>query len=187
MSVGKSKSKSSSSSKPLTADEVATYFSKIDELSGGRLGDYARTGTQATQYMPLTTEQIQSLGGLGATRELQTNRARAQAIQEIASDPSLSVFQKQRARQLTDRDYTDALDAIAKETEAAIGGTAERDKVRQYQSELANNALRLEDLQTLAQIFFGGRGQTSSSSSRSSDFSLGFNRPSSGGGALAGS
>lgn len=256
---GKSESSSSQQSRPLSADEVAAYFYKLDELTGGtpgtratpavmrrrrssrvqddtdspnqmrryddpygyaravverpaqpgtprtpgRLLNFATEGTPATPYEGLTPEQIEEVsyqsltpeqlrdfGGAGATRELQATRARQQAVEELTADPSLSTFQRQRTRQLTDQDYGDRLDAIAKETEALMTGAAQTDAQRQfeagkartdvrsneaarrYEAALKNANLTREDLITLANIFFGGRGQASSGSGSSSAFNI---------------
>jgi hypothetical protein len=80
------------------------------------------------------------------------------------------VDQKFRAQQLTDRDYTDRLDAIARETEVTKTSLAKD-----------NALLNREDLETLAQIFFGGKGQyaksSGTSSGGSSEFNFGLSRP----------
>lgn len=169
MSVGKSKSKSSSA--PLSPQQVAGYFQQLDRLVGGRLGEFATGGTPATPYEGLTTEQLRALGGAGATRESAAERARRQAIEEIAADPSLTTFQRTRARQLADQDFADRLDAIARETEAGLAEMASEEARRRYEADRLNAALTREDLEALANIFFGGRGQTSSSTSRGFSFS----------------
>lgn len=190
LSLGRRKSSQQQQSAPLTPDEVAGYFGKIDELTGGRLGGYAREGTapidyESPTYEGATPEQIRALGGAGATRELKANQARARAIEEIGADPSFSVAQKQRARQLTDADYGDRLDAIAKETEATLAGTAIDESGRRYQAgadearrryeaQLRNAGLRAEDIERIAGIFFGGKGTQSSGGSTARGFDFGF-------------
>ena len=162
-SFGKSRQKSSQSSQqqsnPLTPEEVAQYFGQLDELTGGRLGSYAKTGTK-----PATAEEIQALGGLGATRRLEAEQARGGALDRIVADPSLTLAQRQRSSQLSDRDYSDRLDAIAKETEAAKTGLAQQ-----------NAKLTREDMELLAQIFFGGKGQRSSGTSSGSSSGRSYN------------
>lgn len=148
-SMGQSRSRSKNSSTqrsdPLSPDKVAAFFSKIDSLSDGRLNKFATQGTQA-----LTPEQLKAVGGAGASRELQVRQARQNAVSRINSDPRLTLSQRQRAQQQTDSESSDRLDAIKKETEAALTGIAQD-----------NNKLPREDMALLAQIFFGGKGQTS--------------------------
>jgi len=148
-SYGQSKSSSSqhSSSKPLTDEEVASYFSKLNELSGGRLNEFSTAGTPQ-----LTPEQIQAVGGLGADRQRQLDVTRKQALDQVTADPNLTIAQRQRSTQLTDQDYNDRLTAITKEIEGQKTGLA------QY-----NAGLTKEDLALLANIYFGGKGQTSES------------------------
>ena len=152
MSFGKTKptnptNPTSTESRPLSPDDVAGYFSKLSDLSGGRLDTFAKSGTT-----PLTPEQIQAVGGLGATRTMEVNRARGDAVSQIAADPNYSLAQRQRATQLTDREYADRIDALAREIEAAKTGLVKD-----------NATLPREDLAALAQIFFGGRGQRQTS------------------------
>lgn len=231
MSFGKSKQ--SSSSAPLTADQVATYYNKVNEFSGNRLDGYAKTGTQATNYTPVdradlikpgtvtaqnvsynapSADNIKALGGLGSSRAAEIERMRQAGRSETAADPSLSVFQKTRVNQLSDQESQDRLDAIKKETEAAISqmvaesagrdltaqttnagnnlnaqatnadnairagsrnlDTLDKNAQNKYIADAANASLTREDLDALARIFFGGAGNTSSSSGRS--FNLGF-------------
>lgn len=169
MSVGKSESESqqssSNESRPLSADEVAAYFNKLNDLSGGRLDTFAKTGTT-----PLTEEQLKAIGGAGATRTRQAEQARREALDKILADPSLSLPQRQRATQLSEGDYADRLDAISKETEAAMTNLA-----------AGQAALPREDLHALAQIFFGGKGQRSTGSSSGSSDSSSFQFGSGGG------
>lgn len=216
-SLGRRKSSQQQQSAPLTPEELGGYFGKIDELTGGRLDRYAREGTtpiayespeqraryEAVQYEGATPEQLRALGGAGATRELKANTARRQALEEIDADPAFSVAQKFRARQLTDQDYTDRLDAIAKETEASLAGTAidesgrryqaaaeqaqrgfeagtaadrfnQEEARRRYEAELRNAGLKAEDVERIAGIFFGGKGTRSSGGSMSRGFDSGF-------------
>lgn len=128
--------------KPLDANEVAAYYAKLNELSGGRLNEFATTGTPQ-----LTPEQIQAVGGLGADRTRQLGVARQEAVSQITADPNLTIAQRQRSTQLTDQDYNDRLAAITKEIEGQKTGLA------QY-----NAGLTAKDLELLAQIYFGGKG-----------------------------
>ncbi len=169
MSFGSSESEqqssSSNESRPLTADEVAAYWDKLNALSSGRLDTFAKHGTT-----PLTETQLKSLGGAGATRTNQADQARREALDKILADPSLSLPQRQRATQLTERDYADRMDAIAKETEAALTNLA-----------ASQATLPREDLHALAQIFFGGKGQRSTGQSSGSGSSSSFQIGSGGG------
>lgn len=217
LSLGRNKSSSQQQSAPLTPEQVAAYFGQVDSLTGGRLGAYAREGTapveyaspeqraryEAVAYEGATPEQIRALGGAGATRELSATRARREALDEIGADPSFSVAQKQRARQLTDKDYSDRLDAIAKETEATLTGVAvdeagkryqagaeqaqrtfeagsaadrfeQEEARRRYEAQLRNAGLRAEDVERIADIFFGGKGQSSSGGSTARGFNFAF-------------
>lgn len=146
-SFNRSKSRSETQARSTSAGEYDSYFSGLDTLTGGRLGDFAKTGTQK-----LTAEQIQAYGGLGATRTADVNRQRAQAVEGIAADPNLTIAQRQRSTQLTDQDVQSRLDAINKETEAGITGLA------QY-----NNSLTASDLEALIRAYYGGKGSQSSS------------------------
>lgn len=221
ISVGVSKSKNkasqASSSAPLTPEQLRGYFSEVDDISGGRLGEYAKTGTDATDYrgfalagesadgrpaietasyQQLTPDQLRGLGGAGETRRAAIERSRDRAREEIAADPSLSVSQRFRARQLTDEGAGTDLDAVNRETEAlltqlaggerqqsfaadaaraeAINRISSDELSRRYQAELAKAGLTAADLDQLAQIFYGGKGQTSTSfgSSKGGSFGL---------------
>jgi|SRR3989304_2686461 len=129
--------------KPLDANEVEAYYQKLNELSGGRLNQFATTGTPQ-----LTTQQIQAVGGMGADRQRQLDVARAEAVQKITADPNLTIAQRQRSTQLTDQDTNDRRAALTKEIEAQKTGLA------QY-----NAGLTATDLELLYQIYFAGKGQ----------------------------
>lgn len=165
----KSRSSSTQSSDPLSEGELQQYFDRLDLTSGGRLGTFAQEGTQ-----PASVEQIQALGGLGATRRSEAETARAQALERIMTDPSLTIAQRQRSAQLSDRDYSDRVDAIAKEIEAAKTGLARE-----------NAQLTREDLALLAQIFFGGKGQRSRGYSQAQTDAYGRSEQASGQASLA--
>lgn len=156
MSIGKAEQ--SGKSTQLNPDMVAGYFNKINQLSGGKLNNFATNGTQS-----LTNNDIRAVGGQGATRELKTNTLRQQSLNDIMADPSLTVAQKQRAKQLTDQQAQANLDAIAKETEAGLTNV-----------KLGQQANSRADLETLARIFFGGKGSNSQSSGTS--YNVGFSK-----------
>lgn len=186
---GKSKSKQksssvqTSSSNPLGPAELTGYFNELNALTSGgasnsgRLFDWAKTGTADVAYDAPTDQQIQALGGLGATRRRDVARARDESLQQIAADPTLSVFQAQRSRQLTDRDAVDNLDAVNQEVEAAILDAMMSRADKTYAAADANAKKKREDLALLAEIFFGGKGQksTSTGNSTSSGKSSSFN------------
>ncbi len=216
VNASKQKSNQQSSTQQLTPKQVRAYFSEVDDISGGRLSRFATEGTapvdysgfalageapggrqgiQTASYQELTPDQLRAVGGAGETRRFAIERARQQAVDDQAADPSLSVAQRFRARQLTDRDAGDQLDAVNRETEALITqlAGAEREKsfgadaaradainritseelTRRYQAELQKAGLTAADLDQLAQIYYGGKGQNSSSTGRSSGGSFG--------------
>lgn len=141
MTVNTSKGRSNTTT--TTPTQYEGLSGALNQFTGGRLGEWARTGTEK-----LTPEQLRAYGGAGATRTTDVERQRQRAIEEIAADPTLDVAQRQRAKQLTDLEAGSRLDAINKETEALIA-----EILRQ------NNALPAGDLETLAKIFYGGKGQ----------------------------
>lgn len=159
--------------------------------SAGRLSTFAQTGTPAVQYegagsrtfLGDQSARIKALGGLGATQTAEVQRARAAALQQINSDAGLDVTQKARSRQLSDNDYADRLAAIAKQSEGAIAqaglATAQADQQaalaearQRYAAKVRNAELTREDLTALANIFFGGKGQTNNSDSNAWSFGL---------------
>lgn len=158
-SSSNSSSQSSSSSRPSSPRELADYYQRLNSLTGGRVDAVAGSPLE-----PLGPDAIRALGGLDAMRELKAMEARQRAIDEIEADPSLSLFQRQRARQLTDEDLSATQDAIAKETGAQITALARRNALDKVESDLAQ-------LEALADIFFGGKGQHSKSSSSSTSSS----------------
>lgn len=163
VNLGKSNSKSNQSSDVLSPDEVSAYFDKINELSGGNLSNFAKGNNAFTGLSP---DQIKSLGGLGATRTNQITSERDRVNSDYGADSSLSVAQKLRAQQLNNNSANSNLDAIAKETEAAITGLANSNEINKAK-------FRREDLSALADIFFGGKGQRSQGSSSSSSTQVG--------------
>jgi hypothetical protein len=145
----------------LTPEQLRTYFTEMDVLSGGRLGNFAEGGGE---YRPTSDAELRSLGGAGASREAASLKARADAVGEISADPSMSVYQRQRARQLTDNDYSARMDAIKKETEAlqAAGASQRHDAY-------------LKELELLSNIFYGGKGSNAQSTSSSGSGSSSWN------------
>lgn len=172
MSFGKNKS--SSSSKPLTAAELDSYYQQINANSGGRLDDWARQGTAETQYQALTGDQLRSLGGAGETRRAALLQSRRQAMEELDADPTLTAAGRVRARQLTDRGYTEKLDGVNQETEALLTQLAQAQADRGYQASFNNAKLTAEDLDRLAEIYFGGKGSVSTG--KGSGFNIGFGK-----------
>lgn len=172
MSIGggssSSESESSSSSRPTTPEELEDYFNKINQISGGKLGNWATGGTQQTHYNPLTQGQLQALGGAGATQKATITTNLEDQLNQIGADSSLTYAQRQRSNQLANQDATKQLNAVDKEVEAAMSALASQEALRKYQSNLSNAQLTRDDLALLSQIFFGGKGQFSESSSSSS-------------------
>lgn len=177
MSKSKNKSKQSSTStaasNPLGPAEVGAYFDELNTRTqgaanpSGRLFDFARNGTPATAYAAPTNAQIAALGGQGATRRLDVERALEDEMARIAADPSLTTAQAQRSRQLANREASGSLDAISKEVEALITQAAFERAAKQYEAGAANAGRTRDDLALLAEIFFGGKGQTTRSESTS--------------------
>ena len=151
----------------------AAQFGGANLLTRGRLGRLAREGTPEVDYQALTPEDLRSLGGAGASRELAAQRSHNQAMDQILSDPSLSVAQRQRATQLSDQDYADALDAIAAETEAALVDSASRERARSYEAELANAGIDRQDLELILQAYYGGKGTFGGDKNESSSSGFG--------------
>lgn len=139
------KSESQSSSSPLTAKEMQPYWQQLNRNSGKRLNVFAKNGTPETDYkgvdnptqyfsadfsyaplardlsyQPVSDNQLKSLGGAGATRELAADRAHKQALEQNFADAGLTLAQRQRSNQLENQDYAANRDAIAREVEAAI-------------------------------------------------------------------
>ncbi|MEJ1355745.1 MAG: hypothetical protein RPU39_13790 [Candidatus Sedimenticola sp. (ex Thyasira tokunagai)] len=170
--MGFGKSKSSQSSRPLTADEVGAYFTKLDQFSGGGLMGFAKNGTPAVAYEGLTPDEIRSIGGAGATRKNALSRERADQQAGISSDPTMSLFQRQRAKQLGNESFTGQMDAINKETEAALTELLSREKLLEHESRLTEAERKKRDLIDLASIYYGGTGTVSNGKSSSFNMSL---------------
>ena len=207
-SKNKSQQTSSSSSQPLNADQLQSYWNQLNANAGGRLNTFAQAGTPGVDYQGpgdralvtaapvsyegVTADQVRALGGLGATRTNRADQAYRRAIEEALADPSLTTFQRSRTRQNLTRDLSAEQDAIAQEVEAAITGLASQEAGRRletatgnetrsmqaatsnqayladearkaYDAALAKAGITAKDLELLASIFFGGKGQTSTS------------------------
>ncbi len=169
MSKTKSKQFSSStsnqSSDPLSPQEVAGYFTNLNALSGGRLRSLATRGTAKVNFKGPTDSQIKRMGGLGATQKLDINRSQRQALDQINADPSYSVFQKQRGRQLTNQDALQATQALDKETEALIAQMAMDRATKTTETNFRNAEQKRQDLATIIEAYFGGKGQRSKGTS----------------------
>jgi len=141
----------------------------------GRLAEWAQQGTQPVNYQGMSTQQLQALGGGGATRLLAAQQAYQDLLGQNRADPTLSAFQKTRSNQLATRDLVSQQDAINKESEAAIQQAYQEELLRRYNAQVANAGLTAQDLDTLAQIFYAAKGQKTSSSSSSQSATSGIN------------
>lgn len=164
---GESKSESKQESRPSTPQELADYFNTLNSMTSGRLNTLATQGTTPSYYDPLTQEELQAIGGAGATRQVALDTSYADQTDQIASDSSMTYAQKTQANQQAAEAYNQQSDAINKEVEAAMTGLASQEQMRLYQAELANNQQLAKDLALLSQIFYGGKGQYSTSTSES--------------------
>ena len=177
MSLGGGSNEQSNSSRPTTAAELEDYFHSLNTLSGGRVGDWATQGTAPTQYNALTQQQLQNVGGAGATRTNALNESLETQQDQINSNPSLTYAQNTQANQQATESYNQQADAINKEVEAAMTGLASQEQMRQYQANLANAQLTAQDLALLSQIYYGGKGQYSEGSGRGWNATVGFTQP----------
>ena len=149
---GSSESESSQESRPTTPEELEAYFASLSGLSGGRLGSWAMTGTDPTYYNQLTQQQLQAIGGAGATRQTALNQSYEQQQDQINTDSSMTYAQQSQANQNAADSYNQQSDAINKEVEAAMTGLSSQEAMRQYQADLANAQLTAQDLALLSQI-----------------------------------
>lgn len=172
---GSNESSSQQESRPTTPEELQGYFNSLNQLSGNKLGGWAQTGTAQTHYNPLSQAQLEAIGGAGATRQAEVDLALADQQEKIAANSAMTYAQQQQANQKAYETAMTRKDAINKEVEAAMTGLASQESMRAYQANLANAGLTSKDLALLSQIYFGGKGQhsTSSSSSSGSQFDLG--------------
>ena len=165
-SLGSSKQSSRSSSRQTTAGELENYFQSLNALSGGQLGNWAQQGTAQTQYNALTPQQLQAIGGAGATRTAAMNQNLQDQQKQINQNAGMTYAQRNQANQQANNYYNQQVDAINQEVEAAMTGLASQEQMRKYQADLANAGLTAQDLALLSQIYYGGMGQVSESRSK---------------------
>ena len=165
---GSNEQSSSTTSRPTTPEELEGYFNSLNQLSGGKLGNWAQSGTAQTFYDPLTQAELQAIGGAGATRKAEIGQALADQQDQINRNSSLTYAQSQQANQQATENAMTQTDAVNKEVEAAMTGLASQEAMNKYKQDLANAALTSQDLALLSQIYFGGKGQHSTSTSSGS-------------------
>ena len=165
---GKNESSSQSTSRPTTPEDLQGYFNNLNQLSGGKLGSWASSGSAQTQYNPLSQAQLEAIGGAGATRQAEVDLALADQQEKIAANSAMTYAQQQQANQNAFESAMTQKDAINKEVEAAMTGLASQEAMREYQANLANAGLTAKDFALLSQIYFGGKGQHSSGQTSSS-------------------
>lgn len=169
---GKQESSSQSTSRPTTPEELQAYFNNLNSISGDKLGSWAQTGTAQSHYDPLSQAQLEAIGGAGATRQAEVDLALANQQEKIAANSAMTYAQQQQANQNAFESAMTQKDAINKEVEAAMTGLASQEAMRAYQANLANAKLTSQDLALLSQIYFGGKGQHSQSTSDSSGWNF---------------
>lgn len=169
---GSKQESNSSTSRPTTPEELQGYFNNLNQISGGQLGSWAQTGTAPTDYKALTQAQMQAIGGAGATRQAVVDQALADQQDQIKRNSSLTYAQSQQAGQKAVDTAMTQKDAINKEVEAAMTGLASQESMREYQANLANAGLTSKDLALLSQIYFGGKGQHTTSQGSSSGWDV---------------
>lgn len=170
--VGLGGSKNTSSSSSSTPAELTAFYNRLDSLSGGAFSRLGQGGSAAEPYRALSADQLRSVGGAGASRELALKRTFDDQNDQIGEDASLTISQKQRAKQLAGNDYSAGVDAVRQSAEAELAGLTAADNAALFNSSLASADSRRADLQTILQAFFGGKASTSSSSGRSFNASL---------------
>ncbi|WP_448215309.1 hypothetical protein [Endozoicomonas sp. 2B-B] len=175
-SKSKNKSQQSSESNPLTPDEVKGYYDMLNGITDGRMDTFATQGTPTVNYQALTPEQLAGIGGAGETRRNALNTSLKEQKSQINNDSSLTVAQRSRANQTATDSYNGSMDAINKEVESLMTALASQENQSSYNAAVRNANLTREDLSTIANIFFGGKGQKSKSegSSKGSSSSWGF-------------
>ena len=173
MSKSKSKNKSDSENsggsvtRPSSTAELNDYFYQLNNATGGNLARFSQGGmSPEVNYQQLTPQQLRAMGGAGATRELGAQRVRDDTLGRVQADPRLSVYQSQYAGQQADRDYWSNLDAILKESEAGMTALAGQQRTQDLNAQQFNAGLTREDLEALARIYFGGKGQYADSWNR---------------------
>lgn len=117
---------SKSSSKPLTPGQVQGYYTQLNANSGGRLADFARTGTQPTAYTPLS-----DAGRVTAPRAT----AQQAGYQPLDVGSRLTVPTLGAAERVS-------IDALTPERVTALGGLGA----------LREQAARRQSAQSLAQV-----------------------------------
>lgn len=172
---GSSSQQSQSNSTPLTADEIQTYFNQLDSNSGGRLGAFAQSGTAPVNYNGLSEGDLLAVGGAGETRRNAVNDGLISQMDQISNDGSLTYAQRQRSQQLANDSARGDIDAINKEVEASLAALKQAENQNSYNADVRNSQLEAQDLELLANIFFGGKGQTSSSTSSGNSSQSSFN------------
>lgn len=158
----------SSSSAQTTPEQLQAYFGMLNGASGGRVGNWAQSGTGTVQYdssaaapvayrgdvggrvsallgaaspvayQGVTAAQVQALGGLGASRSLSAAQAYGDRAAQLRSDPSMTLAQRQYAGGLNTRELAQTQDAIAQEREAAISNMMQEEALRQYTAAAAD-------------------------------------------------
>jgi hypothetical protein len=167
VSLGGGRSKSKSSSKALTAEQVQEYWDQVDSNSGGRLNSFAKNGTAETNYSMLSADDIRAVGGMGESQRNQIQTGLDNQLNDLNDDASITTSQRIRATQLANESASGALNAVNKESEALATQILEGQNSADYQARLRNSQLTREDLESLSAMFFGGKGQNSSSKSSS--------------------
>ena len=127
MSVGGGGSSQEQSSRVSTPEELQRYFDQLNKTTGGRLGGFATQGTAPTQYNALTQQQLQNIGGAGATRQASIDQSLADQQDQINSNNSMTYAQRNQANQQATENAMTQKDAINKEVEAAMTGLASQE------------------------------------------------------------
>lgn len=172
MSVGGGSTESSGSteSRPTTPAELEAYFNSLNQMSGGQMGTWAQQGTAPTNYNQLSQEQLQAIGGAGATRTNALDTSLENQQDQINRNASMTYAQQGQANQTAMDSYNQQTDAINQEVEAAMTGLASQEAMRKYQADLSNAGLTAQDMALLSQIYYGGKGQYSSGTNSSSSW-----------------
>ena len=169
---GQSESSNQSSTRVSTPAELEAYFTSLNNLTGGKLGTWATQGTAQTDYNQLTQQQLQAIGGAGATRTNALNTSLENQQDQINRNASMTYAQQSQANQNAMDSYNQQADAINQEVEAAMTGLASQEAMRQYQADVANAGLTAQDMAVLSQIYYGGKGQYSQSTGDSSSWNI---------------
>ena len=162
-----------SDSGPISPEQAAAYWGNLNSLTGGNLNAFATSGTAPVAYQGLSTDQLRALGGAGETRRLASRQAYTDRASQLASDPSMTLAQRQYSGGLNTRELASQLDAINADAEAGIVTAAQTDAGRTYDANRANADQKLKDQQALAEMYARFIGQQSSSNSYGSSGSSG--------------